>query len=143
MTILSTIVGIWKRLMRSLYMQKAHSLQRQLYLFHFPSFLMIFKTALVSILIILELSVLHKSCLELNFQANGIIVSNCLQLCPIVFNCLQLSLIGPAGFFRVWCRVMNMAKVNASKPDKHWMGPPGPFSACRWVNASFLTARVS
>ena len=34
---------------------------------HFPTFLTIFKTALVSIIFILELSVLHKSCLELNF----------------------------------------------------------------------------
>ena len=50
----------------------------------------------------------------------------------------KLSPIGPAGSFRVWCRVMNLAKVNVSKPDKHWMGPPGPFSAYRWVNASFL-----
>ena len=36
---------------------------------YFPFFLMIFKTALVSIIFILELSVLDKSCLELNFQA--------------------------------------------------------------------------
>ena len=40
---------------------------------HFPSVLTVFKTALVSIIFILELSVLHKSCLELNFQAKGII----------------------------------------------------------------------
>ena len=40
---------------------------------YFPSFVMLFKTALVSILFILELSVLDKSCLELNFQAKGII----------------------------------------------------------------------
>ena len=38
-------------------------------LFHFPIFLTIFKTAQVSIILMLELSVLHKSCLELNFQA--------------------------------------------------------------------------
>ena len=37
------------------------------------SFWTIFKTALVSIIFILELSVLNKSCLELNFQANKII----------------------------------------------------------------------
>ena len=40
---------------------------------HFPSVLTTFKTALVSIIFILELSVLDKSCLELNFQAKGII----------------------------------------------------------------------
>ena len=40
---------------------------------HFLSVLTIFKTALVSIIFILELSVLDKSCLELNFQAKGII----------------------------------------------------------------------
>ena len=40
---------------------------------HFLSVLTIFKTALVSILFILELSVLDKSCLELNFQVKGII----------------------------------------------------------------------
>ena len=34
---------------------------------------MIFKTALVSIIFILELSVLDKSCLELNFQAKELI----------------------------------------------------------------------
>ena len=39
---------------------------------HFPSVLTILKTALVSIIFILELSVLHKSCLELNFQAKRI-----------------------------------------------------------------------
>ena len=36
---------------------------------HFPTVLTMFKTALVSIIFILELSVLHKSCLELNFRA--------------------------------------------------------------------------
>ena len=40
---------------------------------YFPSFFMLFKTALVSILFILELSVLDKSCLELNFQVKEII----------------------------------------------------------------------
>ena len=40
---------------------------------HFPSVLTIFKMALVAIMFILELSVLDKSCLELNFQANKII----------------------------------------------------------------------
>ena len=39
----------------------------------FPSVLTIFKTALVSIIFILELSVLDKSCSELNFQAKDII----------------------------------------------------------------------
>ena len=40
---------------------------------HFPSVWTVFKTALVFIIFILELSVIHKSCLELNFQAIGII----------------------------------------------------------------------
>ena len=40
---------------------------------HFPSVMTVFKTALVSIIFILELSVLDKSCLELNFQAKWII----------------------------------------------------------------------
>ena len=40
---------------------------------HFPSVLKLFKTALVSIIFILELSVLDKSCLELNFQFKRII----------------------------------------------------------------------
>ena len=40
---------------------------------HFLSVLTLFKAALVSIIFILELSVLDKSCLELNFQAKGII----------------------------------------------------------------------
>ena len=40
---------------------------------NFPSILTIFKTALVSIIFILELSVLHKNYLELNFQAKRII----------------------------------------------------------------------
>ena len=31
---------------------------------------------------------------------------------------------------------MNLAMVNASKPDKHWLDPTGPVSACSWVNAS-------
>ena len=46
-----------------------HFLNVHTFLFPFPSFLMIFKTALVSIIFIQELSVLHKSCLEFKFQA--------------------------------------------------------------------------
>ena len=49
---------------------------------YFPSFLVIFETALVSIIFILELSVLDKSCLELNFQAIKII---CRVPCTAVF----------------------------------------------------------
>ena len=52
---------------------EAEKIMRKAFPVHFPSFRMIFKTALVSIIFILELSVLHKSCLELKFQAKGII----------------------------------------------------------------------
>ena len=45
--------------------------QNILYFLHF--FPMIFESALISIILILELSVLDKSCLELNFQATGTI----------------------------------------------------------------------
>ena len=54
----------------------------QLYTAHLYTALLDSKTDLVSIIFILELSVLHKSCLELNFQANGII---CRVPCTPVF----------------------------------------------------------
>ena len=37
--------------------------------------------------------------------------------------------IGPPGLFSACSR------VNVPKPDKHWIGPPGLFSACSWLNA--------
>ena len=49
---------------------------------HPLSLLTIFKTTLVSIICILELSVLHQGCLEFNFQANGVI---CRVPCTAVF----------------------------------------------------------
>ena len=30
----------------------------------------------------------------------------------------------------------DLAMVNASRPDKNWLDPSGPVSACSWVNAS-------
>ena len=35
-----------------------------------------------------------------------------------------------------FCRVTDLATMNASRPDKHWLDPAGPVSACSWVNAS-------
>ena len=32
-----------------------------------------------------------------------------------------------------WSQVINLVVVNASKPDKHCIGPPGLCSACSWV----------
>ena len=55
---------------------------------NFPYVLTIFKTALVSIIFILELSVFNKSCLELNFQANRI---NSRVPCTAVFLRLRTS----------------------------------------------------
>ena len=40
---------------------------------------------------------------------------------------------GPPGQCSTQSSVMNLAMVNASKPDKHCIGPPGLYSACSWV----------
>ena len=63
--------------------QEVHEKNLYFYIFHltlflsiylcFSSFMTIFETDLVSIILILEISVLHKSFLKLNFQAKGII----------------------------------------------------------------------
>ena len=35
-----------------------------------------------------------------------------------------------------FCGVTDLGMVNPSTPDKHWLDPSGPVTACSWVNAS-------
>ena len=64
------------------------------------SFWMIFETALVSIIFILELSVLDKSCLELNFQAIGSITR---VPCMAVF--LRSCTLCQTHFFHIFANI--------------------------------------